>query len=83
MLKKKFSAKRRGIDMNIHQQFDHVFRDEQPYVTNLTAYFKGESDAINGKDQLLGKHIDYDRGYNARSELEDVLKTVRQVEGKL
>mgnify|MGYP003675760155 CR=1 FL=1 len=67
MLKKCLSAELRGIDMNIHQQFDHVFSDEQPHVTNLTAYFQGETDAINGKDP------DYDRGYGARYELEQVL----------
>jgi len=73
MLKKCLSAERRGIDMNIHQQFDHVFSDEQPYVTNLTAYFQGERDAINGEVHQRGKHPDYDRGYGARYELEQVL----------
>ena len=73
MRKKKLSAKRRGIDMNIHQQFDHVFSAEQPHVTNLTAYFQGETDAINGKEHQRGKHPDYDRGYGARYELEQVL----------
>jgi hypothetical protein len=74
MRKKKLSAKLRGgIAMNINQQFDHVFSDEQPYVTNLTAFLQGETDAINGEAHVRGKHPDYDRGYSARYELEQVL----------
>jgi len=58
--------------MNIQRQFNSVMQSELSDITNITEYFKGETDAIKG-EYKAGGHPDYDRGFGARYELEQIL----------
>ena len=47
--------------------------EEQKDVTNITAFFLGETDSLNGNQFKRGMHRDYERGYSARYVLEQML----------
>jgi len=59
--------------MDILKMFDQFMEEEQKDVTNITAFFLGETDSLNGKKFKRGMHRDYERGYSARYVLEQML----------
>ena len=61
--------------MNIQEAFDkHVAT-----ITKLDAgmFLRGEKDCLNGVAHAEGKGTDYDRGYAARYEMEQLLGEIR------
>jgi len=57
--------------MNILEQFNEVMKSKK--ITNAGAFLAGEADCIKGNPHRRGCHPDYDRGYGARYELEQLM----------
>jgi len=58
--------------MNIFTEYDCFIQSELTSITNITEFFKGETDAIKG-EYKAGGHPDYERGHSARKTLENIL----------
>lgn len=59
--------------MDILKMFDEIMEEEQKDVTNLTAFFLGETDRLNRKKFKRNMHRDYARGFSSRHVLEGML----------
>ena len=58
--------------MDITKMFDQLMKEEQKDVTNLTAFFLGETDRLNRKKFKRNMHRDYARGFSSRHVLEGI-----------
>ena len=58
--------------MDITKMFDQLMKEEQKEVTNLTAFFLGETDRLNRKKFKRNMHRDYARGFSSRHVLEGI-----------
>jgi hypothetical protein len=58
--------------MDIFKMFDELMKEEQKDVTNLTAFFLGETDRLNRKKFKRNMHRDYARGFSSRHVLEEI-----------
>lgn len=58
--------------MDIFKMFDELMKEEQKDVTNLTAFFLGETDRLNRKKFKRNMHRDYARGFLSRHVLEEI-----------
>ena len=57
--------------MNIQKQFDEIMVSED--IKNVGAFLQGELDCLKGERHQRNCDPDYDRGYAARHELEQML----------